>query len=425
VEHDLVGKPASTFPDHTLAAAGPRHRSDDLNSPSADLKSRDFRKILLIKLSAVGDVVHTIPVLNKLRQRYPSAQIDWLVTPAIAELLRHNPAISNVIEFARDDWSRPWTLAPFFNYTRLAAKLRANAYDLVVDMHGQFRTAVFVLASGAPVRIGFDRPRASVWEASPRSFPAEARKHAWQGAREGSWLAYTHHIPVPTLDIHAVDRYLGVGPMLGLDAGPPDFSFPIPQAASASVEGLLRNRGLAGAPLLTMAPGTIWETKHWGSGKYAEVARHFLRNGFAVALMGSRRERAVCEEVARLAPGAVDIAGETTLTELAALIRRSAMSVTNDSGPMHLAVALDRPVVSVFGPTDPVWIGPYGRAGAVLQAGVSCSPCLLRQLSRCRYGHVCMENVSAGAVIERMEQILGGGAGTPLAAARGTSFTDA
>jgi len=396
-----------------------------LNSPSADLQSRDFRKILLIKLSAVGDVVHTIPVLNKLRRRYPSAQIDWLVTPAIAELLRHNPAISNVIEFARDDWSRPWTLTPFVNYARLAGKLRANAYDLVVDMHGQFRTAVFVLASGAPVRIGFDRPRASVWEASPRSFPLEARKHAWQGAREGSWLAYTHHIPVPTLDVHAVDRYLSVGPILGLEAGAPDFSFPIPQAASASVDALLRERGLAGAPLLTMAPGTIWETKHWGSAKYAEVARHFLRKGFAVALMGSRRERVVCEEVARLAPGAVDIAGETTLTELAALIRRSAISVTNDSGPMHLAVALNRPVVSVFGPTDPVWIGPYGRAGAVLQAGVPCSPCLLRQLSRCRYGHVCMENVSAGAVIERMEHILGDGAGAPLAAARGTSFTDA
>src|SRR5262249_3479487 len=82
------------------------------------------------------------------------------------------------------------------------------------------------------------------------------------------------------------------------------------------------------------------------------------------------RARRVCREVARLAPGAVDIAGETTLTELAALIRRSSINLTNDSGPMHLAVALDRPVVSIFGPTDPVWIGPYGRAGAVLQAGV-------------------------------------------------------
>jgi heptosyltransferase I len=382
-----------------------------LTSPSAELRSRDFRKILLIKLSAVGDVIHTIPVLNKLRRRYPSAQLDWLVTPAIAELLRHNPAITNVIEFAREDWSRPWTPAPFVSYTRLAAKLRANAYDLVVDMHGQFRTAVFALATGAPVRIGFDRPRARVWDASPRTFSAEARKHAWQGAREGSWLAYTDHIPVPTLDLHAVDRYLSVGPILGFEEGPPDFSFPIPPAASANIESLLRRHDIAGAPLVVMAPGTIWETKHWGTDKFAEVARHFLQKGFAVALMGSRRERAICEEVARLAPGSVDVAGETTLTELAALVRRSAISVTNDSGPMHLAVALGRPVVSVFGPTDPIWIGPYGRADAVLRAGVPCSPCLLRQLSRCRHDHVCMENVSARAVIERMEHVLGNDAG--------------
>jgi heptosyltransferase I len=390
-----------------------------LTSPSAELRSRDFRKILLIKLSAVGDVIHTIPVLNKLRRRYPSAQLDWLVTPAIAELLRHNPAITNVIEFAREDWSRAWTPAPFVSYARLAAKLRANGYDLVIDMHGQFRTAVFALATGAPVRIGFDRPRARVWDASPRTFSAEARKHAWQGAREGSWLAYTDHIPVPTLDLHAVDRYLSVGPILGLEEDPPDFSFPIPQAASANIESLLHRHDIAGAPLVAMAPGTIWETKHWGTDKFAEVARHFLQKGFAVALMGSRRERVVCEEVARLAPGSVDVAGETTLTELAALVRRSAISVTNDSGPMHLAVALGRPVVSVFGPTDPIWIGPYGRADAVLRAGVPCSPCLLRQLSRCRYDHVCMENVSASAVIERMERVLGNGAGaTGLAAAQ-------
>ncbi len=377
-----------------------------MTSPSADLKSRDFGKILLIKLSAVGDVIHTIPVLNKLRRRYPAAQVDWLVTPAIAELLRHNPAISNVIEFARDDWSKPWTLTPFVSYARLAAKLRANAYDLVVDMHGQFRTAVFALATGAPVRIGFDRPRARVWDASPRTFSADARKHAWHGAREGSWLAYTHHIPVPTLDLHAVDRYLSVGPMLGFEDGPPDFSFPVPPAAGARVDALLRQHDIAGAPLVTMAPGTIWETKHWGSDKFAEVARHFLQKGFAVALMGTRRERVVCEDVARLAPGVIDVAGETTLTELAALVRRSTISVTNDSGPMHLAVALNRPVVSVFGPTDPIWIGPYGRADAVLRAGVPCSPCFLRQLSRCRYDHICMANVSARAVIERMERVL-------------------
>jgi heptosyltransferase I len=369
-------------------------------SPAADLRDRDFSKILLIKLSAVGDVIHTIPVLNKLRRRYPNARLDWLVTPAIGELLRYHAGITNVIEFARDDWSAPW------RPLRLTAKLRSIGYDLVVDMHGQFRTAIFALATGAPVRIGFDRPRASVWDASPRKFPEQARKHAWQGAREGSWLAYTHHIAVPTLDLHAVDRYLGVGPLLGLDADAADFSFPIPPAAVNRIGALIEYYGGDGKKLAVLAPGTIWETKQWRGEGFAEVARHFLQRGFAVALAGAARERAICAEVAKLAPGVVNLAGETTLSELAALIRRATICVTNDSGPMHLAVALDRPVVSVFGPTDPIWIGPYGRADAVLQASLACSPCYLRQLSRCRHGHACMHNVTARTVIERIEAIM-------------------
>jgi heptosyltransferase I len=376
--------------------------------PTADLHSQDFRKILLIKLSAVGDVVHTIPVLNKLRRRYPKAHLDWLVTPPIAELLRHHPGITNIIEFEREAWSRPWRPAPFASYAKLAAKLRAAAYDLVIDMHGQFRTAALTLATGAPARIGFDRPRASVWDVSPRQFPEQARKHAWQGAREGSWLAYTHHIPIPTLDVHAVDRYLNIGPILGLDRDPADFSFPIPPSVNSRVDALLAQHGANDADIVIMAPGTIWETKHWGSDKFAKLAGHFLAKGLAVVLIGSQRERVVCEEVAALTPGVIDLAGETTLSELAGLIQRSTICITNDSGPMHLAVALERPVVSIFGPTDPVWIGPYGRPRAALKADLQCSPCYLRQLKHCSYGHACMHSVSPLAVIERAESVLHG-----------------
>jgi len=375
-----------------------------------ELRSRDFSRILLIKLSAVGDVVHTIPVLNKLRRRYPNAQIDWLVTPGIAELLQHHPAISNLIPFTRKADTAQLGLsrvAALADYARLAAKLRGARYDLVVDMHGQIRTALLALATGAPTRVGFDRPRAAVWQASERSFSEQTRKHAWQGAREGSWLAYTHAIPVPTLEMHAVDRYLNVGPLLGLDAGPADFSFPIPQEAKGRIEALLDYYEIAKAKIVVMAPGTIWETKQWRREAFAEVARHFLQKGFAVALIGSERERAVCDEVAALAPGIINLSGETTLSELAALIRRATICVTNDSGPMHLAVALGRPVVSVFGPTDPIWIGPYRRDGAVLQTkNLPCVPCYLRQLSRCTHDHACMQGVTAGAVIERMEAML-------------------
>lgn len=371
-----------------------------------DLRSREFRNILLIKLSAMGDVVHTFPVLNKLRRRYPKARIDWLVTPALAELLRHNPAITDVVEFFRDEWARPWRLAPFVSTARFIATLRAAEYDLVVDLQGQLRSAVFAFASGAPVRIGFDKPRAAVWKALPRKIPDEAKKHAWQGAREGSWLAYTHHLQVPTLDVHPVERYLGVGPMLGLDDDAPDFSFPIPPEATTRIDALLDYYDIAKTKLVVIAPGTNWETKQWRGDGFAEVARHFLKNSCAVALIGSDRERETCEAVARLAPGAVNLAGETTLSELAALICRASICVTNDSGPMHLAVALDRPVVSVFGPTDPIWAGPYRRNGAVLRVDLPCSPCYLRRLSECPHGHACMKDVSAGAVIERADGIL-------------------
>ncbi len=375
--------------------------------PADDLTSRDFHNILLIKLSALGDVVHTFPLLNKLRARYPKARIDWLVASDIAELLQQNSSIANVIEFPRDEWSAPWRWAPYANAARLIATLRAAQYDLVLDLQGQLRSAIFAFASGAPVRIGFDKPRKDIWQTLARKIPDEAKKHAWQGAREGSWLAYTHHIALPTLDLHPVERYLGVAPLLGLDDTAPDFSFPIPQEAIARIDALLDYYDIGKAkPLAVMAPGTNWDTKQWRRDGFAEVARHFLQKGFAVVLIGSDGERALCEEVAKLAPGAVDLAGETTLSELAALIRRATIGVTNDSGPMHLAVALDRPVVSLFGPTDPVWAGPYRRAGAVLRAELPCSPCYLRELRRCMHGHACMENVSAAAVIERIEAIV-------------------
>ncbi|HUC49628.1 MAG TPA: lipopolysaccharide heptosyltransferase II [Xanthobacteraceae bacterium] len=381
-------------------------QKDSQSEGRHDLAGRDFAKILLIKLSAVGDVVHAIPLLNKLRQRYPQARIDWLATPAVAELLANNPAISNVIEFVRDEWSKPWQLAPYASAARLIAQLRAVRYDLVLDLQGQLRSGVFAFGCGAPMRIGFDRPRASRWQALQRKIPDEARRHAWQGAREGSFLAYTHHVDLPTLDIHPVDRYLRFGALLGLDTKSADFTFPIPAEATNRIDALLDYYEIAKSPLVVMAPGTNWQTKQWRSDAFADVARHFLGKKFAVTLIGSGGEHELCAEVAKLAPGAINLAGETTLTELAALIRRGTICVSNDSGPMHMAVALDRPVIAVFGPTDPVWAGPYRRDNAVLRADLACSPCYLRLLARCPNNHDCMKNVSVSAVIERAEKII-------------------
>jgi heptosyltransferase I len=375
----------------------------------SELRFRQFERILLIKPSAVGDVVHTLPVLVKLRARYPDARIDWLITPENADLVRNHPDLTNTVAFPRKDYSRfgrSWaaTLGP----ARLLAAIRRSRYDLVVDMHGQFRSAVFALASGAPVRIGFDRPGA---HAMPRAKFHEARltgQHGWTGAREGSWLAYTHRIPIPTLDIHAVDRYLWVGPLLGLGDGPPDFRIHLPPEAEETITEQLRLQGLgnSGKPLAVLVPGTIWETKHWHVAGFAAVGRHLLGSGFEVVIAGTGRDVPRSQAIIAASPGARDLCGQTSVAGLVAIIRRAAICVTNDSGSMHIAVAEGSPIVSVFGPTNPIWIGPYGRPDAVVSADVSCTGCYLRRLRDCPNGHLCMREVTPGMVIARIERVL-------------------
>jgi heptosyltransferase I len=363
----------------------------------------------LIKPSALGDVVHTIPVLVKLRARYPRARIDWLITPENAEIVRCHPALSNVVLFSRRDFSkrgRRWRA--MLEFLDLLKQIRRAKYDLVIDMHGQVRSAFFALISGARVRIGFDRPIKRTLTISTEHDLKNVPSHGWRGAREGSWIAYTHRIPIPTLDVHAIDRYLWVGELLGFDDNPPDLTIHLSSETVRNAERLLKEKGVsASQPLVVLVPGTIWETKHWTIEGFAGVARHFLRDGFAVALAGTKRDQLRCRQIAAAAPGACDLSGKTTPADLAGLIRRAEVAVTNDSGSMHLAASLGKPMVSVFGPTNPVHIGPYQRPESVVRVDLACSPCNYRRLSQCPFGHACMKQITATMIVERVRRILG------------------
>ena len=352
--------------------------------------------------------MHTIPVLVKLRARYPRARIDWLITPENAEVVRHHPALSNVVLFARRDFSkrgRRWSaMVAFFE---LLKQIRRAKYDLVVDMHGQLRSALFALVSGARVRIGFDRPIKFSRTISAEHDLKNVPNHGWRGAREGSWIAYTHRIPIPTLDVHAIDRYLWVGCLLGFDDQPPDLAIHLSPETIRNVERLLEEHGVPGdKPLVVLVPGTIWETKHWTIDGFAGVAREFLREGFAVALAGTKRDEARCRQIATAAPGTCDLCGKTTPADLAGLIQRAEVAVTNDSGSMHVAASLGKPMVSVFGPTNPVHIGPYQRPESVVRVDLPCSPCNYRRLSQCPFDHACMKQVTSAMVVERARKIL-------------------
>ena len=378
------------------------------NSDALALRSADFSRILLIKPSALGDVVHTLPVLVKLRARYPRARIDWLITPENAEVVRYHPALSNVVLFARRDFSkrgRRWRA--FLSFFDLLKQIRSAKYELIIDMHGQVRSAFFALISGARVRIGFDRPVKRGLTVSTEHDLKNIPSHGWRGAREGSWIAYTHRIPIPTLDVHAIDRYLWVAPLLGLDDNPPDLTIHLSPQATSKVNRLLEEQGVTvSKPLVVLVPGTIWETKHWTIEGFAGVARQFLQDGFAVALAGTVRDQQRCRQIAAAAPGTCDLSGKTTPADLAALIRRAEVAVTNDSGSMHVAASLGKPMVSVFGPTNPVHIGPYERPESVVRVDLPCSPCNYRRLSQCPFDHACMKQVTSAMVVERVRKIL-------------------
>ena len=378
------------------------------NSDALALRSAEFSRILLIKPSALGDVVHTLPVLVKLRARYPRARIDWLITPENAEVVRYHPALSNVVLFARRDFSkrgRRWRA--FVSFFDLLKQIRSAKYELIIDMHGQVRSAFFALISGARVRIGFDRPVKRGLTVSAEHDLKNIPSHGWRGAREGSWIAYTHRIPIPTLDVHAIDRYLWVAPLLGLDDNPPDLTIHLSPQATNKVNRLLEEHGVpASKPLVVLVPGTIWETKHWTIEGFAGVARQFLQDGFAVALAGTTRDQQRCRQIAAAAPGTCDLSGKTTPADLAALIRRAEVAVTNDSGSMHVAASLGKPMVSVFGPTNPVHIGPYERPESVVRVDLPCSPCNYRRLSQCPFDHACMKQVTSAMVVERVRKIL-------------------
>lgn len=372
------------------------------------LRSREFSRILLIKPSALGDVVHTLPVLAKLRARYPQARIDWLITPENAEVVRYHPALSNVVLFARRDFSkRGHRWRAFLSFFDLLKQIRNARYDLVIDLHGQVRSAFFSLISGAPVRIGFDRPIKRGLTVSTEHDLRNIPNHGWRGAREGSWLAYTHRIRIPTLDVHAIDRYLWVGGLLGFDANPPDLSIHLSAQTIEKVDRLLEENGVTDSqPLIVLVPGTIWETKHWTIEGFAGVARQFLQEGFAVALAGTARDQQRCRQIAAAAPGVANLCGKTTPADLAGLIGRAEVAVTNDSGSMHVAASLGKPMVSVFGPTNPVHIGPYERPESVVRVDLPCSPCNYRRLSQCPFDHACMKQVTSEIVVERVREIV-------------------
>ncbi len=355
----------------------------------SNLTGRDYQRILIIKPSSFGDVIHALPVLNGLRQRYPQAGISWLVADSCAGLLEGHAALDEVIRFDRRRYGQIGrSFRVTVEFMEFVHTLRAQNFDLVLDLQGLFRSGFLAMASGAPVRLGF----------SP--------------GREFSWLFYTHRVAAPDREMHAVDRNYLFARALGFDDVPIRFDLPVQPAARASAERMLAGNGMrAGRSYVLMGPGTRWGTKMWPAKYFAELARRFeAETGLAVVLIGMENEVQIAAEVEKLAAGAVvNLAGRTTLPELIALVDGASLVVMHDSGPMHLATALGKPMVALYGPTSHVRTGPYRRPEAVTRLDLECAPCYLKRLSECPYDHRCMRELLPDAVMQKVCQVLGQG----------------
>ncbi len=296
-------------------------------------------RILIIKPSSLGDVVHALPTVNLVRRRFPDATITWLINDNFASLLKKDcPVIDGIIAFPRRELGKLWRLPRALKFLR---RLRAERFDLVIDLQGLLRSGIMTWATGAARRVGLS------------------------DAREGSRLFYNEIVQVSRA--HAVDRYLLAARHLGGEAGPVEF--PLPSVASdiAFIDELVP----PARPLIAVNPSARWETKLWGDDRFAALIKQLPRD--RVVLTGSAED---APRIEKLAQGRANLAGKTDLAQLAEVYRRCAVVITNDSGPMHLAAAVGIPVVAIFGPTDPALTGPYGKRHVVLRSGIPCSPCM-------------------------------------------------
>jgi 3-deoxy-D-manno-octulosonic-acid transferase/heptosyltransferase-1 len=339
--------------------------------------------ILIVKLSAIGDVIHTLPSLTALRKLYPEAHITWVVEEAAAGLVKNHPLLNAVLISRRKSWIKYLRKGEFSRPLRemraFLRELRKRPYDLVIDFHGLLKSAVIVLLSGGKRKLGYN------------------------SLQELSGLFYNEKIP-EDMHKHAVDRYLDFPRFLGAKIAKAQFILPSDNSAQARIQSLLEKYHLENKKFIAVNPVAYWETKLWDDEKFAGLADLIkTKLNMEVVFTGSEKE-SIEKITTRMQAKAVNLAGETTLPELAYLYQKALLLVTTDSGPMHLAAAVGTPVVALFGPTDPQRTGPYGDGHIIIRSDLPCSPCLRKECPTTK----CMQDILPEQVLAAIKERLRG-----------------
>ena len=333
----------------------------------------EYNNILIIKMSSLGDVLHTLPFVAELRERFPQARLTWLVHPQFSGFVPDPPMVDEVIYFDKVKFNKMSLGKKWSCFKEMRSLLHSRNFDLVIDMQGLFKSAVLAAISGCNNRIGYCE------------------------MREGSGLVSKAITGAHAKD-HVIERYLDVARYLGCAIK--DIRFPMPdlqkewQAVQEKTEAVKE-------PYVVLVPGARWETKKWPIEYFSELAEMILRDGKQVVLAGGPEDTSLGSQITRLSPGVTDLAGKTGLRELGALIQHSTAYISGDTGPLFIAAAMKRPLIALYGPTRPDRTGPYGSSEAVIiRAPVSCAGCLKKRCSK----WICMKAITPEMVFDEYKQ---------------------
>jgi lipopolysaccharide heptosyltransferase II len=342
----------------------------DPNS-TAILLEVDARRICVIKPSALGDVIQALPVLPALRRRFPHARISWVISRSLAPVLEGHPDLDEVIAFDRRgsiaDWRRLWT------------RLRQSRFDLVFDLQGLLRSGLMLWATRASLRVGLE------------------------SAREGSLWGCHLLVPGTDLSVPAHLRTRRVIEALGVTDPPSDLRLGITREEREWAAEQLKP---AAGSALAIHAGASWKTKRWPPDRFAAVASKAARRfGLLPVVLGSHGEEAIAEQflqtLRQLSPNvrAINLVGRTSLKQLAAVLEKSRVLLTNDSGPMQLAAGLGTPVVGIFTCTSPTISGPPGDRHELVATKVSCAASYRKRCPHRGKNHLaCLDEIEVERV---------------------------
>jgi heptosyltransferase-1 len=340
-------------------------------------------KVLIVKVSALGDVVHALPVLAYLKSADPNMQIDWLVEQSFSPFLDDHPLIDKLYRIDTKTWRKAGMKASLHGALSIIRAVRKNRYDCVLDLQGNSKSAMFTLSSGAPLRFGFDRG----------------------GVRESlNLLATNRKVSLGVNDYHVTDRSLAIaraafpGGTEIVNAGP----LPVNDDAAMQVNQKLIEGNLSGSPLVVLHYGTTWVTKHWPLASWQTLAKKLIDELEIrpVLTWGNDRELSAVQNIQEACSNRAVIWPRGSLKDLTALLARADLVVGSDTGPVHIAAAVGTSTVSIFRVTDPKRNAPRGSNHSHVSTEMDCAACLRKT---CELDAECGLSIPVDTVFERVK----------------------